>query len=141
MTIFLLACLLISLNIFEAIIDKAKEVLGDIACVTMLCEENVAIYKESQWVSEELEQVKRELAKAKEDFPSLADKNAKTVQDLNGQLSRRQDESTAVDDKQLRKLFQTCMPYHEFFRFLSRKCLFLTLYFIRRSHRLWRGSG
>ena len=77
------------LKFFEAIIDKAKEVLGDIGSVTMLREENAAVYKESQQVSKEREQIKRELAKAKEDLLSLADKYTKTVQDLNDQLSRR----------------------------------------------------
>ena len=84
-------------------IDKAKEVLGDAVSITRLREENLVVFKESQRVSTELEKVKLELAKAKEELTSLANKNASTVQDLKDQLSRRQDESTAMDDKLLGK--------------------------------------
>ena len=84
-------------------IDKEKEVLGDVGNITMLHEENAAVFMESHRVSKELEETKQELAKAKEDLKSLADKNASIVQDLKDQLSRRQDEATAVDDKLLSK--------------------------------------
>ena len=84
-------------------IDKAKEVLGNVDSITMLREENAAIYKESQRVSKELEEAKCELAKAKEDLTSLANKTASTIHDLKDQLSRRQDESTSVDEKLLVK--------------------------------------
>ena len=88
-----------------AMIDKAKEILGDADSVTRLREENLAVVKESQRVSKELDQVKLELSKTKEELTSLANKNASAVQDLKDQLSRRHDESTAVDDKLLGKPF------------------------------------
>ena len=65
-----------------AMIDKAKEILGDADSVTRLREENLAVFKESQRVSKELDQVKLELSKAKEEITSLANKNASAVQDL-----------------------------------------------------------
>ena len=84
-----------------AMIDKAKEVLGDADSITRLPEENLAIFKEIQRVAKELEAAKLELAQAKDELTSLTNKNASTVQDLKDQLSRRQDESTAVDEKLL----------------------------------------
>ena len=68
-------------------IDKAKEVLGNVGSVTMLHEENAAVFKESHRVSKELEEAKRELAKAKEDLTCLANKNASAIQDLKDQLA------------------------------------------------------
>ena len=89
-------------------IDKAKEVLGNADSIAKLREESPAALKESQCISKELEAVKLELSKAKEELTSLANEKANAVQDLKDQLSRRQDESTAVDDKLLGKALSTC---------------------------------
>ena len=66
--------------------------------------------------------MKLELSKAKEELTSLANENANAMQDLKDQLSRRQDESTAVDDKLLGKPFSNLRSsvVHLFILFVDR---------------------
>ena len=118
-------------------IDNAKEVLGNVGSINMLREENAAVFKESQRISKELEETKRDLAKAREELSSLAIKNASALQDLKDQLSQRQDESTVVDEKLLGRLREQT-TYLTIVS--SRKCFFLTLCIFGccSSCRLWR---
>ena len=122
-----------------AMIDKAKEVLGNIDSIAQLREENSAALKESQRVSKELEAVKLELSKAKEELTSLANENANAMQDLKDQLSRRQDESIVVYDKLLGKPFSNLYSsvVHLFILFVYRMAIPYFIFLYCSAIRLW----